>query len=104
MKLTALALAGFAALASFSASATDDYNRTINSIGATSTGAYVDFKEGVSSPCVFNIVYLPDPNSGAGKSMLAVLLGAQSRGATLAAVSYSVDAGNTCTATNIRSN
>lgn len=104
MKFTTLLFGSVTALASIAASATDDFNRTINNIGATNTGAYVDFKEGLSSPCVFNIVYLPDPNSGAGKSMLALLLNAQARGATLASISYSVDSGNTCTATNIRAN
>lgn len=104
MKISTLLLGGLIAATSFQASATDDYNRTINTVGATSSQAYVEFKEGLSYPCVFGIVYLPDPNTGPGKSMLAVLLAAQARGATLAAVSYSADAGNQCVASNIRAN
>lgn len=104
MKISALLVGSLVAAASFQASATEDYNRTINTVGATSGQAYVEFKEGLSYACKFGIVYLPDPNTGPGKSMLAVLLAAQARSATIATISYSADAGNFCTASNIRSN
>jgi hypothetical protein len=104
MKISALLFGSLITAISLQASATDDYNRTINNVGATANQAYVDFKEGLSYPCKFGIVYLPDPNTGPGKSMLAVLLSAQARSATIVVISYSADAGNFCTASNIRSN
>ncbi|MGN6094181.1 MAG: hypothetical protein ACTHOL_17670 [Luteibacter jiangsuensis] len=104
MKVSTLLLGGLIATASFQASATDDYNRTISTVGATAGQAYVEFKEGLSYPCKFGIVYLPDSNTGPGKSMLAVLLSAQARSATIVVINYSADAGNQCTASNVRSN
>lgn len=103
MKVAAIALGGLLAVASMGASATDDANRTITAIGAqTSTSAYVQFKEGTSAGCLFNLVFLGDMSQPMPKAMLAVLLSAQARGAMVSAVSYDMASNGFCTASKVQ--
>lgn len=62
------------------ASATDEYNHSIVSVGAHGLG-YVQFKEALSQPCQVGVVYLPDLGQYNARAMMAVLLSAQARGA-----------------------
>lgn len=101
MKFAAIAIGAMFASVSMCAAATDDFNRTINSIGAAGSTAYVEFKEGTSVPCVFGIVYLGDTSQPTPKAMLAIVLATRAEGGTLT-VSYTADAGGVCTATNVR--
>ncbi|HVI55613.1 MAG TPA: hypothetical protein VM621_11280 [Luteibacter sp.] len=101
MKLVELII-GMTFLVSAQASATDDVNRTIVSIGAqTTTSAYVGFKEGTSAPCKFNLVFLGDMSQPMPKAMLAILISAQARGSLVSNVTYEMDASGFCNATKV---
>lgn len=79
--------------------AADDYNRTITSVG-TQGLSYFQVKEGLSQPCTFGVVYLPDLSQYNARAMMAVLLSAQARGA-LINISYDMASSGYCTATKI---
>lgn len=97
MKLASIAIAVVAALVSAQAFAgASDSNRTILNLGSQGTG-FVSFREGLSLPCKFGAVYLPDLSQPSAKAMMAVLLSAQARGA-LVSIGYDIDASNICTA------
>lgn len=99
MKIAALATV---ALAAFSAQAfaAEDTGRTISGLGVQGTG-YVQVAQGFSQSCQFGTVYLPDLSQYNARAMLAILVAAQSRGATVS-VSYDVAASGYCTANKIQ--
>lgn len=103
MKIHIGVIAGLFSLASTNASATDDANRTISTIGAqTSTSAFVQFKEGTSAGCLSNAVFLGDMSQPIPKAMLALLLAAQARGAVVADISYDKAGNGSCIASMVQ--
>lgn len=100
MKLPILAVAALLAFASSQAFATDDNGRTISALGVQATG-YVQVTQGFSQPCQFGTVYLPDLSQYNARAMMAVLVAAQTRGATIS-VGYDYNASTGfCTANKI---
>lgn len=95
--IVAFAVAALLTVSSY-ASAADDSNRTISTLGTQGLG-YVQFKEGLSQTCQFGVVYLPDLSQYNARSMMAILIAAQARGA-LVDISYE-GSPNTCMATKI---
>jgi hypothetical protein len=100
MKMLATALVVLACTVPTAAFATDDYNRTISGVGTQGLG-YVQFKEGLSQPCQFGTLYLPDLSQYNARAMMAVLLSAQARGA-LVSVSYDMNGSGFCTASKVQ--
>ena len=74
----------------FAASGTD-LNRTIVKIGAQFGSAYIAFSPALSivGGCLFDIVYIQDLSTAAGKSYYATLLTAYSQGKPVSRVDYS---------------
>lgn len=100
MKIAVSLLAGLLALTSAQAFAAEDANRTISSVGVQGLG-YVQFKEGVSQPCQFGTIYLPDLSQYNARGMLAVLLAAQSNGLQVT-VTYDINGSGFCTASKVQ--
>lgn len=88
-------------LTSTQAFSASDVNRTIGVLGSQYTG-FVQFNEGLSQPCKFNTVYMPDLSQSNAKGMMAILLSAQARGA-LVSIDYDMDANGICTANLVSS-
>lgn len=85
--------------------AVEDYNRTIDRLGAQAGGAsghvaYISVVEGWSGGCAFGVVYL-DLNTIWGRAAYASALAAKHAGKRLSRVNYAVGSGFTCTATLI---
>lgn len=91
-----------AMLACGSAFATEEDNKTIQSVGVQSGGpSYVVFNEPLAVGCQFTLIYLPAQSTDSGKQMLAVLLSAQAAGKGVARIIYSQDTSGNCTASLI---
>jgi hypothetical protein len=99
MKIVSAVVALATMLTSSQVFAVSDVNRSIAVVGSQGTG-FVQFKEGLSQPCKFGTVYLPDLSLPNAKGMMVVLISAQARGA-LVAIGYDIDANNICTANTV---
>jgi len=92
-----------AAFLSSSVFAADESGKTVQQVGSQNSGtSFVVFNEPLQVGCLYNTIYLPDPNSAYGKSMLAILLTAESSGRGVRVV-YSQASDGTCTASLIAS-
>ena len=94
ISIAASLLISLLASPAFAASATDN-NKTIVKIGAQFGSAYIAFSPAltIAGGCLFDIVYIADLSTAAGKSYYATLLTAYSQGKPISRVDY----GNTST-------
>lgn len=99
MKLAALVFGGMTALASFTAAANDDFNRTIDRFGIQFNSPFVVFKEGLSASCgAVNLGSLDTPQA---RAMYAALLTAKSTDGKVYHIGYAVNSDGTCSATSL---
>lgn len=96
-------LFGFAffLLASFSASAVSESNKTILSMGAQTYEdggivAYVNVSPPPAVNCTFGMLYIPNLSSAGGTVLYSMLQKAYSLGKPLARVDYSQDSNGLC--------
>ena len=89
MSIAAVMLISLFGSQAFAANAIDN-NRTIVKIGAQFGSAYIAFSPALSiaGGCLFDIVYIQDLSTAAGKSYYATLLTAYSQGKPVARVDY----------------
>ena len=91
-KLIAAVFASVVALSASSAFAATDFNKTITKIGAQNGVAYISVSPaltiGAAGTCQFDIVYVADISTPAGKSYFATLLTAYSQGKPLSRIDY----------------
>lgn len=99
MKTRFLVIALVSVAASTSASATDDFNRTIDRIGIQFNSPYVVFKEALSASCGF--VSLGSLNEAQTRAMYAGLLSARSTDNKVYHIGYTQNSDGTCTATSL---
>src|SRR5450759_3254613 len=102
-KLITVAIALLAALSASTAFAltATDFNKTIVRIGTQSGAAYIALSPaltiGASGTCLYDLVYVADLSTAAGKAFYATLLTAYSQGKPLSRVDYSnAGAGTVC--------
>jgi len=101
MKFIVIFLLGLTVFTTTQAIATEGANRNIASLGVESLG-YVQFKEGLSQPCQFGVVCLPDFSQYNARAMMAVLVAAQTRGAPVT-ITYDMASTGFCTASKVLS-
>ena len=105
-KLSSLAAALLLTLSAGTAFAgnTIDNNRTITKLGTQFGSAYIAFTPALSLPggCLFDIVYIADLSTAAGKAYYATLLTAYSQGKPVSRVDYNnASSGGQCFVTLI---
>ena len=100
-KLIAAAITLLVAFSASTVFAATDLNKTIVKIGTQSGIAYISLSPaltiGPSGTCLFNLLYVSDLSTAAGKAMYATLLSAYSQGKPLSRVDYTNSgAGTVC--------
>ena len=92
MSITAALFVTFGSLSAYALAASDN-NKTITRIGTQNGVAYVGLSPaltiGPSGTCQFDIVYIADVGTPAGKAFYATLLTAYSQGKPLSRIDYS---------------
>jgi hypothetical protein len=102
MKISALLFGSLVACASFAASATDDLNRTVASVGVQNgIGAYARFVEPTSANCLYGVVYLGGMDQPNTRGMVAILLAAKAADGKIGDIAYDVQSNGTCFATKV---
>ena len=91
-KLIAVVISFLVSLSASSVFAATDFNKTIVKIGAQNGVAYISVSPaltiGASGTCAFDIIYVADISTPAGKSYFATLLTAYSQGKPLSRIDY----------------
>ena len=103
ISIAAALLVSFAANSAFAGN-TIDNNRTITKLGTQFGSAYIAFTPALSlaGGCLFDIVYIADLSTAAGKAYYATLLTAYSQGKPVSRVDYNnASAGGQCFVTLI---
>lgn len=103
ISVVAALLVSFAASSAFAGNIIDN-NRTITKLGTQFGSAYIAFSPALSLPggCLFDIVYIADLSTAAGKAYYATLLTAYSQGKPVSRVDYNnASSGGQCFVTLI---
>lgn len=94
MKIKNLLLSVLFAVAAINANAGSDGNKTINNLGIqASTSYYFSVKEGLSTNCLFGVIYVPINEFGKGAYSLLLLAKASDK---KIGFDYSQDPGGAC--------
>jgi len=78
--------------------AVSESNKTIIALGSQGNMAYVSLSPALTTSCPYNILYVADLNTAAGKATYATLLTAYTSGGALGRIDYYPNAaqGNRC--------